>query len=399
MARSTTPRPSSDSGRSQAIRHGKAADQTRGFRARRPTPGGEADPVAKALADHQRSRLLERQRQEAARTDAQQRLLRQQLALREAHHRQREEEAVRRTAEVQDRVARLEAILATGLTRSARIDLDSLRRTPSVPEFDPGELGRPAPKPVWETYAPRAGLIARLGGETRRKRREAAARKRYEQAKASWERAERERQRRLAEARRAHEARVAREQEEIERYHARVARVAAGLRDRDPKAVESFLRTVLRRVPLPAGFPRGGQVSHDRDQEWVVVRIRLPERDVVPDVVGYKYVEPTDELKPLPRSEADAAELYRRVLAQVALLTVRDVLDAEPRLSGVTCYGHVEVPTGAEGVEQRRLIGLTADRDTFERLDLLEFPAVEALLKLDATLSPDPYAYVPVTTL
>ena len=107
--------------------------------------------------------------------------------------------------------------------------------------------------------------------------------------------------------------------------------------------MESFLRTVLRRVPLPAGFPRGGEAYHDPEREWVVVRYGLPERDVIPEVIAYEFDEPTDQLRPVPRPASDAGELYRRVLAQVVLLVVRDVLEAESRLAGVTCYGHVEV--------------------------------------------------------
>lgn len=401
MAGKPTPRPTGGNARSRGAQPpgARAAKSTPGATSRRQ-PGGKQDLVAKAQAEQHRLRMQEQQRRAAARADDQQRL-RQQLALREAHNRQREQEAVRRTAEVQDRVAGLESILSTGLARSSRIDLDALLRPRELPGFDPGELARPAPQPAWEAFAPSNGPLAGLwGGQARRQRREAAAREAYERAKASWERAERERERRLAEARRVHEARVAREREEMERYHARVTRIATGLRDRDPKAVESYLRTVLRRVPLPSGFPRGGEVSHDPEREWVVVRVGVPKRDVVPDVVAYEYLEPTDELRPLPRSQADAADLYRRVLAQVALLTVRDVLAAEPRLSGVTCHGHVPVSGESEDrVDQPRLIALSADRDTFERLDLLEMPALEALLKLDATVSPDPYAYVPVSTL
>lgn len=358
-------------------------------------PRGKPSITTRVHAEQQR-RIVEEQRRAAARVDAQQRL-RQQLSIREAHLRRREQEAVERTATVQDRVAALESILSTGLARSPRIDLDALRRDDPPAEFDPGPLGRPLPEPQWEKFAPSNNPLTALLGEARRDKREAAARDAFEQAKASWRRAEEERERRLAEAKRIHEARVAREQAERARYHARLDRIATGLRDRDPKVVESFLRTVLRRVPLPEGFPRGGEVYHDPEREWVVVRVGLPKRDVVPDVIAYEFDEPTDKLRPLPRPAAEASELYRRVIAQVVLLTARDVLEAESGLSGITCYGQVDVPGDAGDETQRReLIRLTTDRTAFEQVDLLEMSAAEVLVKLDAAVSADPYAYAPI---
>lgn len=345
--------------------------------------------------EQQRARAQEEQRRAAARVDAQARL-RQQLSIREAKIRRGEQEAVERTATVQDQVSHLESILSTGLARSPHIDLEALRQTATPAEFDPGPLAEPAPEPRWERFAPSEGPLAGLWGQTRREKREAAAREAYERAKATWQRAEEDRQRRLAEARRVHEARSAREREEREQYHARLDRIAAGLRDRDPKAVESFLRTVLRRVLLPSGFPRGGEAYHDPAREWAVVRVGLPGREVIPDVIAYQFDEPTDQVRPVPRPAADAAELYRRVLSQVVLLVVRDVLVAEPQLSGVTCYGHVEVPEDAG--QTRELIALTVERPNFENLDLLERPAAEQLMKLDARVSPDPYAYAPMLT-
>ena len=406
MARGTTPRPSGGArgaqpSRGAPARGGKVAPRTGKTGApqrphKQPTtsPGGKSSLTNRIQTEQQR-RILEEQRRAAARVDASQRL-RQQLSIREAHLRRREQEAVARTSEVQDQVARLGSILSTGLARSARIDLDALRRSDPPAEFDPGPLARAAPEPVWEKFAPSDGPLAGLLGQARRERREAAAREAYERARATWQRAEAERQRRLTEARRVHEARVARESAARERYHARLDRIATGLRDRDPKAVESFLRTVLRRVPLPAGFPRGGEAYHDPEREWVVVRYGLPERDVIPEVIAYEFDEPTDQLRPVPRPASDAGELYRRVLAQVVLLVVRDVLEAESRLAGVTCYGHVEVAGEDGAAERRELIGLTADRESFEQIGLLEMPAVEVLMKLDATVSPDPYGYAPL---
>lgn len=173
-------------------------------------------------------------------------------------------------------------------------------------------------------------------------------------------------------------------------YRSRIARVAAGLRDRDPRVVESFLRTVLRRVPLPAGVQRRAEVSHDPHTERAVLRVELPGRSVVPGHSGYEYIESADETRPVPRPAKDAAERYRRVLAQVTLLVVRDVFEAERGLAAVTFHGYL-------GPDRRCLVHLSTERASFVRLELAALAPMEALAMLDAAVSADPYAYQPVT--
>jgi len=330
------------------------------------------------------------QRRAAAKAD--QHRLRQQMYLREARAGRRESAAEEMTEEVRQRVAELSAILAGGLDHDPRIDLQALHVEPERPPFEPGRLADPAPEPQWSDFAP-SPLISRFGTAASRQRREEAAREEYEQARQQWEESERERKERLAAAERAHAELLTANRQRVERYHDRVARVAAGLRDREPAAVESFLRTVLRRTPLPPDFPRRAAVRHDRQREQVEVRLALPGRDVVPEVSGYEYVARADEIRPVPRPADECADLYRGVLAQVALLVVRDLLAAEAGLEGVTLHGLVADGDPPEAVP---LLRLEASREAFENIDLAGQPAEELLRELGGQVSPDPYAHQPL---
>lgn len=272
---------------------------------------------------------------------AQQQRLRQQQYLREADGARGAAEAEARTEEVRQQVAQLESILPTGLQRTARIDLGALSLTVAEPAFDPGSLATPEPEPRREDFAA-GGLAARWSGRARREQREAAAREAYQQERSRWEQAEQERADRLAAAEQGYEQRLARDRAEAAAYNSRIARVAAGLRDRDPRAVASFLRTVLLRVPLPAGFPRRAEVTYHSDGEQATLRVVLPGTEVVPEASGYEYAEAAGEVRTVPRPDEDADHLYQQVVAQVALLVVRDVLEAEPGLAGVTFYGLVD---------------------------------------------------------
>jgi restriction system protein len=369
----------------------------------RRAPGAEQRKTAEQLrqgADQQR-RAADQQRRSAVRSAQQLRARQHQQFLREAHGVRRKEEAAQLTAEVRGRVAELESILSAGVQRSSVIDLDALHRSPGLPPFDPGPLATPIRQPTLTEFMP--WRIAGLwGGQAGKDRREAAAREAYDRAWEKWESDEEERKEQLAAHERDHEALLAANREEAERYNARIAQVAAGLRMRTPEVVESFLRTVLRRVPLPAGFPRRAEVTyHPEEEERVTLRMVLPGREILPAISGYEYAESADEIEEIPLPEAEAADLYRDVIAQVVLLVVRDVLEAEPRLGHVTCHGLVDgSPAGDQDSGQTAppcLISLTVDRDTFATLELDQVSPEHCLRQLDAQVSPDPYTYQPVT--
>jgi len=400
MARGMPSRPAGGAGRPQP--------------ARRPTPpprtppkgqprGGKPAPLRGPGGEQQRRSLEEQRRaveqQRRAATAQQQQRLRQQQYLREAQSARGRAEAEQRTAEIRRQETQLESILSAGLRRRARIDIDSLHRAPDQPAFDPGPLATPAPGPAREDFAP-GRLASLLGGRARKEQQEQAAQEAYEQARQQWEQAEQERAEQLAEAERGHERLLASKREDAQRYNSRVDRVAAGLREREPKAVESYLRTVLRRIPLPPDFPRRFEVAHEPAGERVTVRFILPGREVIPTVSGYEYAAPANEMRPVARPDQETEEFYLLVIAQVALLTVRDVFDAEPGLAGVAFQGLVDrLDPATDDPDLACLVRLDVDRDSFERLDLGELSPEDGLRRLDASISPDPHALQPITPL
>jgi restriction system protein len=392
------PTPPRRSGQQLPKQAPKQAPKLPGKPAAKPTakPG---QPSKAQQAQTRQAAELQRRAAKAA-TQRQQHRQRQQVFLREAHTERRQAAAQQRTEQIREQVRQLESILSAGLRRSARIDLESLYQSPpAAVAFDPGPLGVPVPEPSWEEFTP-GGLAGWLGGQSRRERQQEATRRAWEQAREQWQLAERERQERLASAERAHEAEVAAQREQVDEYNFRVARVAAGLRTREPAAVASFLRTVLRRVPLPAGFPGRAQVDYQPAAERAVLRVVLPDRAVVPTVSGYHYQAAPDEMFPTARPPGEVRELYRRVLAQVALLVVRDVLQAEPGLFAVTLHGLVDRLDPASGEPGFAcVLRIDADRASFEALELAQTAAEECLRQLGAEFSPDPYGRQPLAEI
>src|ERR1022692_3343729 len=81
----------------------------------------------------------------------------------------RDEEAVARTAATERRVAELETLLRSSLSRHPRISFDSLRITATVPPLDLGALANLMPAPEWADFAlrPVSGLGRVLCGSQR----------------------------------------------------------------------------------------------------------------------------------------------------------------------------------------------------------------------------------------
>lgn len=323
-------------------------------------------------------------------------------AQRERHIADRKRETARRTAEIENRAAQLQALLTSGLRRSARVDLASLNLQPSPPAFNPGSVATAPAQPTWEQFEPpRPGTVSRLlGGQSRYEQQLASARTAYNNEMQAWQAADAQRRRQLDIARREHEERVRRHLTEVQDHNRRIEKLANGYSARDRQAVESVVGLVLNRVPMPDDFPRRAEITFSPQQEQVVVRLQLPGRDAVPTVRGYKYVQTRDEIQPIPRPAKETGEIYRSLVAQIALLTLRDLFEADPRLASIGFNGHVDaINPGTGQREYPCLISLSVERDSFTQLVLDQVRPEVCLRHLNALVSPHPYELEPITPI
>jgi restriction system protein len=344
------------------------------------------------------------QRQQARETERQQRVTvaaakAAERAKREQHVVDRKRETEHRTAEVARRVEQLGSILATGLQRAAGINFSAFKRRPSPPAFDPGTLAEAQPQPSWGQFAPSPpnALAALFGGRQRHEQRVAEAQGQYQQALRRWQEEDDARQKRLAAAQQRHQATVRAHLAESEEHNRRVDALATGFAARERQAVEDVLSAALGRVPLPADFPRRAEVTFSPDAEQLVVRLQLPGADVVPVVRGYKYVQTRDEIQAVPRPTKESGELYRRLLAQVSLLVLKDLFEADPHLATIAFNGHVDTTNPGTGQpEYPCLISLDVERATFIAINLHQVQPEVCLRHLRARVSPHPYELEPI---
>jgi restriction system protein len=284
------------------------------------------------------------------------------------YHAGRTAEAERRTADVAAIVASLRGVLAQGISRPASLDLAALRRYSLPRPADLGALGRQTPMPEWTAFAPAPPTFGQrlLGGQARYERKLSDAKTLFERQVEQATLVEQDRQDRVRKLLDDHAKQLQVEQQAAEAHNREIDDFAARFDERDKAAVEWHLAAVLARTPLPAGCPRQPRIAYSPRGEQILIQWDLPEPAIVPDVVSYRYIAKTDETRTTPAKPKDIVDLYVGVVAQIALLVIRDTFGSDQHLTGVGFNGHVHTVNPATGKPGHPCtISLLVDRDVF----------------------------------
>lgn len=162
------------------------------------------------------------------------------------------------------------------------------------------------------------------------------------------------------------------------------------------------VETALEGCEYPSGLRRAWRLAYAPESGELMVDVDLPGQDVVPAVVGYRYkASDPPTVVPQPRKEAQTKELYKQLVARLALRAVDEVLAVTPPsvVSSVAFNGHVQAKDRATGQGIRPcLVSVRAERDVFEELvlDEPELDPVLCLRRLNAIVSQHPYDLEPV---
>lgn len=352
----------------------------------------EAARRAELRAQEQAARKQEQQQKAAERESA-----RQESAA-------RDDAAVAKTDAVERRVAELEGLLRSSLSRNPRISFASLRRRVTVPPLDLGQLGLRTPAPQWSDFepAPERGLRRMLGGQQRHEAAMDAAGLAFRQAQESHQYRETQRQRQVAEARHAHNRAVAEAERKVATYNAHIDQMEKGLRERDRYAVSEYVQMILDRSPYPAGFPAQRSAGYVPESSLIAVEWYLPPVEIVPQQKAFRHVKARKSIEPTARPMPDIRQIYQSVIAQIALRTLREIFvsTSEEMISTVVFNGRVHAIDPLTGQKiQPHLITLRATREQLSPLVLDEprFKPVECVRRyFFADISPHPDELIPV---
>lgn len=312
----------------------------------------------------------------------------------------RTREAAEDTAQLERQVEALQGLLAATLDIDDYLDLEALKTPPQYPIFDPHTVGPPPTPPNEADYAIEGpSALGRVFAASKHAARAQQRQAEYQQALYGYQTASQSHGLRLEDARRRHEASVARHMQEHRQHVEEISALQRGVAARQPEAVVRYLDLVLEAADYPDGFPHSWRLAYSSASGHLAVEYELPTMDVVPVEKAFKWVKSSDTINPAARPATQIRIIYTEVVRQTALRVVHEVLEADRAgvIRTVVLNAYVNGTDPATGQQVHRcLVALATSRERFLGIDLARVNTVECLRHLEARISKDPSKLQPV---
>lgn len=307
-----------------------------------------------------------------------------------------------RNEQVEQQVEQLEQLLLDALSFDTFINLQTLKQTPNLPAFNPGQIGIAEPQPQAHLYTPAAptGIQKFLPGAKEKFTQEAMkAQEVYRTHVAAHASREMARQRALAEMKMQYDRQVAEECERITLQHTEIDKFQQDLLAGFPQAIADYFTMVLAASSYPDGFPQRAKIAYVPESKQLVVEYDLPTFGIVPEVGSYKYVKSKDYVTETARPLTQRKSVYSSVIAQVTLRTLYELFRADRigHLDTIVFNGYVDsIDKGTGRTIRPCLITVRTSRDIFRSLNLNQVDPQACLTTLNASVSKSPAELAPV---
>lgn len=155
---------------------------------------------------------------------------------------------------------------------------------------------------------------------------------------------------------------------------------------------------LLEHCEYPEDFPCNFKVAYSAPSKELVFEFQLPSVEIIPKELEYRYVRARDSLESRSRKESDIRELYKDIVAALALRALHIIFKMNPsdQLLVVAFNGYVETIDRTVGRKVKpHLISVRVARDRFAEIDLRHVDKAACLRNLGARLSSRPNEHLP----
>jgi restriction system protein len=338
-------------------------------------------------------------------------------------------EVASQNAELTSTYDDIDTMLAWTLDFDDYVDLKELKiGDVEHPPFDPKALGTPTPAfsaptapdaPVYQEPPAPGGLSSAFGGKKRHaaaveaakaqheadveswRQAEVSVRREQDIAKARWEEKEARRLAELALAEAAYQAECEARQAEANERDAEVDKLINDLAFDVESAIEEYVGIVLSNSVYPDSFAVQYEYSFDVTTRELTLGVEVPDPASVPTVKEYKYVKARDEITSASLTAKAQKDRYAGAVWQVAVRSLHEIFEAdrEAKIHSVALTVGVNRVSPATGrAEEVPLAVVSADRETFNELELSNVVPEATLAHLGAALSKSPLDATPADT-
>lgn len=177
--------------------------------------------------------------------------------------------------------------------------------------------------------------------------------------------------------------------------------VEQALVERGPQGLAETVEELLRRSPVPAGCRDAAEAGYAPEAREVALKVDLPGLHVVPAVAEYRFVARRAQIVAQPRKDTEVNELYRSLVARLALRALDEVFSMTPPalVDTIAFNGYVSATDPATGRGVRPcVISVVARRADVEAL-VLDEPGLDpqrCLRGIGAEVSQHPHDLEPV---
>ena len=170
----------------------------------------------------------------------------------------------------------------------------------------------------------------------------------------------------------------------------------------DREAVRDYCDLVLSKSEYPDYFPKGYSLEYGADNKLLIIDYQLPSMGDLPTLREVSYIKSRNELAEKHISKTEAQRQYDRVLYQIALRTIFEILRAdEPgHVASVVFNGYVESTDAATGQSITPcVLSVQANRDEFAEINLEHVDPKACFRSLKGVAAPRLHSLTPVAPI
>jgi len=156
------------------------------------------------------------------------------------------------------------------------------------------------------------------------------------------------------------------------------------------QAVIEYINAVFERSNYPEAVSLDYTVAYESSSKTLVADVVLPVQDVIPDIIEYRYLKSSNEMKPIKMKKKEHDELYDSLIKQIIIRTIHEIFESvyTPHVQAAVVNGWVTYVDRATGHDVTScIISVSSERKQFESFNLERIDPTECVKSLKGLIA------------